>query len=107
MLVLGRVIESQSKTFKICLALLLCPGKCCLSLFSMIHVIFSSFFKAAEKKNRDLEEKIRTLRTDVEERKQRQSNLKTELKNFLDILDGKIDELHDFRQGLSKLGVDN
>ncbi|XP_015728403.1 homer protein homolog 2 isoform X2 [Coturnix japonica] len=61
----------------------------------------------AENKNKDLEEKVRTLRTEVEESKHRQTNLKTELKNFLDVLDGKIDELHDFRQGLSKLGVDN
>uniref|UniRef100_A0A8C3HZ11 Homer scaffold protein 2 n=1 Tax=Chrysemys picta bellii TaxID=8478 RepID=A0A8C3HZ11_CHRPI len=67
----------------------------------------SQKLQAAEKKNRDLEEKVRTLRTDVEESKQRQNSLKTELKNFLDVLDGKIDELHDFRQGLSKLGVDN
>lgn len=33
--------------------------------------------------------------------------MKGELKKFMDILDGKIDELHEFRQGLSKLGVDN
>lgn len=71
------------------------------------HLIVSFVFKAAEKKNKDLEEKVRTLRTEVEESKHRQTNLKTELKNFLDVLDGKIDELHDFRQGLSKLGVDN
>ncbi|XP_032646520.1 homer protein homolog 2 isoform X2 [Chelonoidis abingdonii] len=67
----------------------------------------SQKLQAAERKNRDLEEKVRTLRTDVEESKQRQNSLKTELKNFLDVLDGKIDELHDFRQGLSKLGIDN
>ncbi|XP_051484062.1 homer protein homolog 2 isoform X1 [Apus apus] len=67
----------------------------------------SQQLEAAEKKNKDLEEKVRTLRTEVEESKHRQTNLKTELKNFLDVLDGKIDELHDFRQGLSKLGVDN
>ncbi|NWZ43471.1 HOME2 protein, partial [Brachypodius atriceps] len=67
----------------------------------------SEQLQAAEKKNKDLEEKVRTLRTEVEENKHRQTNLKTELKNFLDVLDGKIDELHDFRQGLSKLGVDN
>ncbi|NWI67588.1 HOME2 protein, partial [Todus mexicanus] len=67
----------------------------------------SEQLQAAEKKNKDLEEKVRTLRTEVEESKHRQTNLKTELKNFLDVLDGKIDELHDFRQGLSKLGVDN
>lgn len=81
--------------------------KCCSSFFSLIHLIVSFVFKAAEKKNKDLEEKVRTLRTEVEENKHRQTNLKTELKNFLDVLDGKIDELHDFRQGLSKLGVDN
>jgi len=73
----------------------------------VIHLIVSFVFKAAEEKNKDLEEKVRTLRTEVEESKHRQTNLKTELKNFLDVLDGKIDELHDFRQGLSKLGVDN
>ncbi|NXS52658.1 HOME2 protein, partial [Brachypteracias leptosomus] len=67
----------------------------------------SEQLQAAEKKNTDLEEKVRTLRTEVEESKHRQTNLKTELKNFLEVLDGKIDELHDFRQGLSKLGVDN
>ncbi|XP_050822618.1 homer protein homolog 2 isoform X1 [Gopherus flavomarginatus] len=67
----------------------------------------SQKLQAAEKKNRDLEEKVRTLRTDVEESRQRQNSLKTELKNFLDVLDGKIDELHDLRQGLSKLGIDN
>nr|XP_009938604.1 PREDICTED: homer protein homolog 2 [Opisthocomus hoazin] len=67
----------------------------------------SQQLQAAEEKNKDLEEKVRTLRTEVEESKHRQTNLKTELKNFLDVLDGKIDELHDFRQGLSKLGVDN
>uniref|UniRef100_A0A670JVZ6 WH1 domain-containing protein n=1 Tax=Podarcis muralis TaxID=64176 RepID=A0A670JVZ6_PODMU len=58
-------------------------------------------------RNKDLEEKVRALRTEVEESKHRQNNLKTELQTFLDVLDGKIDELHDFRQGLSKLGVDN
>nr|XP_033776398.1 homer protein homolog 2 isoform X2 [Geotrypetes seraphini] len=63
--------------------------------------------QAAEKKNKDLEEKVRTLRMDFEESKHRQGHLKTELKHFLDVLDGKIDELHEFRQGLSKLGVDN
>lgn len=33
--------------------------------------------------------------------------MKNELKKFMDTLDGKIDELHELRQGLSKLGVDN
>ncbi|XP_005989683.1 homer protein homolog 2 isoform X2 [Latimeria chalumnae] len=63
--------------------------------------------QASEKKNKDLEDKIRTLRTDVEDNQHKQGNLKTELKKFLDMLDGKIDELHEFRQGLAKLGVDN
>uniref|UniRef100_U3F809 Homer protein homolog 2 n=1 Tax=Micrurus fulvius TaxID=8637 RepID=U3F809_MICFL len=67
----------------------------------------SQKLQAAEKRNKDLEEKVRTLRTEVEESKHRQSNLKMELQTFLDVLDGKIDELQDFRQGLSKLGVDN
>uniref|UniRef100_A0A8C5S7H7 Homer scaffold protein 2 n=1 Tax=Laticauda laticaudata TaxID=8630 RepID=A0A8C5S7H7_LATLA len=66
-----------------------------------------SVFQAAEKRNKDLEEKVRALRTEVEESKHRQSNLKMELQTFLDVLDGKIDELQDFRQGLSKLGVNN
>lgn len=73
----------------------------------MIRLTVFFVFKDAENKNKDLEEKVRTLRTEVEESKHRQTNLKTELKNFLDVLDGKIDELHDFRQGPSKLGVDN
>ncbi|NXX63572.1 HOME2 protein, partial [Scopus umbretta] len=98
--------ELQDKELLNC-HLLLYPIKCCSSFFFMIHFIISFVFKAAEKKNKDLEEKVRTLRTEVEESKHRQTNLKTELKNFLDVLDGKIDELHDFRQGLSKLGVDN
>ncbi|XP_060611207.2 homer protein homolog 2 [Anolis sagrei] len=67
----------------------------------------SQKLQAAEKRNKDLEDKVRALKTEVEESKHRQTHLKTELQTFLDVLDGKIDELHDFRQGLSKLGVDN
>ncbi|XP_062819294.1 homer protein homolog 2 [Anolis carolinensis] len=67
----------------------------------------SQKLQAAEKRNKDLEDKVRALKTEVEESKHRQNHLKTELQTFLDVLDGKIDELHDFRQGLSKLGVDN
>ncbi|XP_056134921.1 homer protein homolog 2 [Lampris incognitus] len=63
--------------------------------------------KAAETKNKDLEGRIEILQTDIEENQQKQGNMKGELKKFMDILDGKIDELHEFRQGLSKLGVDN
>lgn len=44
---------------------------------------------------------------DIDESQQKQGKMKGELKKFMDILDGKIDELHEFRQGLSKLGVDN
>lgn len=44
---------------------------------------------------------------DIDDSRQKQSNVKGELKKFMDILDGKIDELHEFRQGLSKLGLDN
>lgn len=50
---------------------------------------------------------MRSLKTDVEESKFRQRHLKVELKNFLEVLDGKIEDLHDFRHGLSKLGTDN
>ena len=48
-----------------------------------------------------------TLQVDIDDSRQKQHNMKGELKKFMDILDGKIDELHEFRQGLSKLGVDN
>lgn len=63
--------------------------------------------QTAERDNQNLEDKVRSLKTDVEESKYRQRHLKVELKNFLEVLDGKIDDLHDFRRGLSKLGTDN
>ncbi|KAM4630758.1 homer protein homolog 2 [Polymixia lowei] len=63
--------------------------------------------QVAETKNKDLEGRIEGLQVDVEDSQQKQGNMKGELKKFMDILDGKIDELHEFRQGLSKLGVDN
>ncbi|KPP73885.1 homer protein2-like [Scleropages formosus] len=63
--------------------------------------------QAAEKKNQDLEHRIDTLEADIEDSHHKQGHLKVELKKFMDILDGKIDELHEFRQGLSKLGTDN
>ena len=47
------------------------------------------------------------LSGEIEDSQQKQGNMKGELKKFMDILDGKIDELHEFRQGLSKLGVEN
>ncbi|MEE6503231.1 hypothetical protein FKM82_004776 [Ascaphus truei] len=63
--------------------------------------------QVAEARNQDLEDKVRTLRQDLEQSKHRQGHLKLELKHFLNILDGKIDDLHEFRQGLSKLHIDN
>uniref|UniRef100_A0A673WVA6 Homer scaffold protein 2 n=1 Tax=Salmo trutta TaxID=8032 RepID=A0A673WVA6_SALTR len=62
---------------------------------------------AAEVKNKDLEDRIEGLQADIEDSQSKQGIVKGELKKFMDVLDGKIDELHEFRQGLSKLGVDN
>ncbi|XP_007988425.1 homer protein homolog 2 isoform X2 [Chlorocebus sabaeus] len=67
----------------------------------------SEKLEAAERDNQNLEDKVRSLKTDIEESKYRQRHLKVELKSFLEVLDGKIDDLHDFRRGLSKLGTDN
>lgn len=44
---------------------------------------------------------------EVDDSRRKQGNMKGELKKFMDVLDGKIDELHEVRQGLSKLGIDN
>ncbi|XP_022605354.1 homer protein homolog 2 isoform X1 [Seriola dumerili] len=63
--------------------------------------------QAAETKNKELEGRIEGLQLDIDDSQQKQGNMKGELKKFMDILDGKIDELHEVRQGLSKLGVDN
>lgn len=63
--------------------------------------------QAAERDNQDLEDKVRSLKTDVEESRCRERHLKAELRSFLEVLDGKLDDLHDFRRGLSKLGADN
>ena len=54
-----------------------------------------------------MEDKVRSLKTDIEESKYGQRHLKGELKSFLEVLDGKMDDLQDFRRGLSKLGTDN
>uniref|UniRef100_A0A8C9DEE6 Homer protein homolog 2 n=1 Tax=Prolemur simus TaxID=1328070 RepID=A0A8C9DEE6_PROSS len=67
----------------------------------------SEKLEAAERDNQNLEDKVRSLKTDIEESKYRQRHLKVELKSFLEVLDGKIDDLHDFRRGLSQLGADN
>ncbi|KAF3686623.1 Homer protein -like protein 2 [Channa argus] len=63
--------------------------------------------QATEMKNKELEGRIEGLQLEINDSRQKQGNMKGELKKFMDILDGKIDELHEFRQGLSKLGVDN
>ncbi|XP_048829112.1 homer protein homolog 2-like [Brienomyrus brachyistius] len=61
----------------------------------------------AETKNKDLEDRMETLQADIDDSHLKQDQVRVELKRFTDILDGKLDELHDFRQGLSKLGMDN
>lgn len=63
--------------------------------------------QAAESKNSELEGRVDGLQLDIDESRQKQGNVKGKLKNFLEILDGKIDELHEFRQDLSKLGIEN
>ncbi|KAJ8343976.1 hypothetical protein SKAU_G00313050 [Synaphobranchus kaupii] len=63
--------------------------------------------KAAELRNSELEARVEVLQKDVDERQQQQGNMKHELKKLTDTLDGKLDELQEFRQGLSKLGADN
>nr|XP_020461457.1 homer protein homolog 2 isoform X2 [Monopterus albus] len=63
--------------------------------------------QAAEMRNKELEGTIEGLQMDINNTRKKQGNMKVELKKFMDILDGKIDELHEVRQGLSKLGVDN
>uniref|UniRef100_UPI00398EF7FA homer protein homolog 2 isoform X2 n=1 Tax=Pristiophorus japonicus TaxID=55135 RepID=UPI00398EF7FA len=68
---------------------------------------FRERLQAAENTNADLEKKAQLLQTDVEESRQQQGKLRAQLSAFLQILDGKIDELHGFRQGLAKLGLDN
>ncbi|CAH2274086.1 homer homolog 2 [Pelobates cultripes] len=61
----------------------------------------------AEQRNQELDDKVRTLRKEMDESKHRQGHLKLELKHFLNVLDGKIEDLHEFRLGLSKLEMDN
>ena len=83
----------------------------CFGRRTPLHCISSPpsllLLQAAERDNQNLEDKVRSLKTDIEESKYRQRHLKVELKSFLEVLDGKIDDLHDFRRGLSKLGADN
>ncbi|XP_057693096.1 homer protein homolog 2 isoform X2 [Corythoichthys intestinalis] len=67
----------------------------------------TSKLQSAEIKNRELEGRIDVLHLDVDESRQKQGNIKGELKKFMDVLDVKLDELHEFRRGLSRLGADN
>ncbi|KAF7669307.1 hypothetical protein LDENG_00212580 [Lucifuga dentata] len=53
--------------------------------------------QTAESKNTELEGRIKVLQVDIDDSRQKQGNMKGELKKFMDILDGKIDELHEFR----------
>ncbi|XP_059809129.1 homer protein homolog 2 isoform X2 [Hypanus sabinus] len=63
--------------------------------------------QGAENSNVELESRSKTLKCNVEESRQKYENLLKDLTTFLGILDGKLDELHGFRQGLAKLGMDN
>ncbi|KAK7152385.1 hypothetical protein R3I94_008649 [Phoxinus phoxinus] len=63
--------------------------------------------QAAELKSQDLGEKLKLLQGEIDGSQHKHKSMKTELKKFMDVLDGKIDELHEVRQGISKLGVDN
>lgn len=67
----------------------------------------TSKLQAAETRNKELEGRIEGLQLDIDDSRQKQGNMKIELKKFMDVLDGKLDELQEFRQGLSKLGADN
>ncbi|KAG7473936.1 hypothetical protein MATL_G00101150 [Megalops atlanticus] len=63
--------------------------------------------QAAETKNKAIESQIEMLQNNITESHQKQGHLKDELKSLLDILDGKLNELQEFRQQLSKLEGDN
>ncbi|XP_077451138.1 homer protein homolog 2 isoform X1 [Stigmatopora argus] len=67
----------------------------------------TSKLQSAETKNRELEGRIDVLHMDVDDSRQKQGNIKGELKKFMDVLDVKLDELHEFRRGLSRLGAEN
>lgn len=85
----------------------ICRHSFCNYFFCLVVTVFFICPQAAETKNKDLEGRIDGLQMEINDSRQKQGNMKGELKKFMDILDGKIDELHEFRQGLSKLGVDN
>uniref|UniRef100_A0A673JED1 Homer protein homolog 2-like n=1 Tax=Sinocyclocheilus rhinocerous TaxID=307959 RepID=A0A673JED1_9TELE len=78
--------------------------------FCMLFARFTDaadVLQAAETASRDQSEKMTLLQSEIDDSQHKQKNMKTELKKFMDVLDGKIDELHEVRQGFSKLGVDN
>ncbi|KAK3570910.1 hypothetical protein QTP86_029449, partial [Hemibagrus guttatus] len=63
--------------------------------------------QAAELANQETRGRVSALQSEVSEGQQRQRAMKSELKKFMELLEGKIDELHEVRQGLSHLGMDN
>ncbi|XP_017321575.1 homer protein homolog 2 isoform X1 [Ictalurus punctatus] len=63
--------------------------------------------QAAELANQDARGRVSALQSEVSEGQQRHGAMKNELKKFMELLEGKIDELHEVRQGLSHLGMDN
>ncbi|XP_073785220.1 homer protein homolog 2 isoform X1 [Danio rerio] len=67
----------------------------------------SGKLQAAELSSSGLRERVELLQGEAQHRQQQQNSLKTELKLLMEQLDGKIDELHEVRQGISKLGIDN
>ena len=60
-----------------------------------------------QRDDQNQEDKARSLKTEAEESKSRQRHLEVEVKSFLEVLDRKIHDLHDFCPGLSKLATDN
>nr|XP_024643401.1 homer protein homolog 2-like [Macaca nemestrina] len=58
-----------------------------------------------QREDQNQEDKARSLKTEAEESKSRQRHLEVEVKSFLEVLDGKIHDLHDFRPGLSSWAV--
>ncbi|XP_061831310.1 homer protein homolog 2 isoform X5 [Nerophis lumbriciformis] len=67
----------------------------------------TSKLQVTESRKVELESRMDVLHVDVEDSRQKQSGVKAELKKLTEVLDAKIEELHDFRHGLSRLGADN
>ena len=67
----------------------------------------SEKLEAAKRDNQNQRDKVLSLKTDIEESNYWPCHLKAELKNFLKVLDGKINDLHNFCGGLCKLGKEN